>query len=585
MKVTKSPDTETIKAIRAGRFKDHYLIYNRKSTDETENQKSSIQYQRAENLRACKRDQLPVASVTIKGFCTSGVISEKHSGFKESDELEISDDGEVRYRIDRPKFHQMVQHLNAGHFKGILCLSWDRLSRNKADDTIVRKLMRRGVDVRFAYARYDRSSSGELHMDIDGMFSQHHSRVTSEKVAASIRQARSDGKCTYRAPIGYLNTGSMEHKPLDNERAPIVKNLFELYATGDWSLSDLAAHAAKQGLQTVPVRKRRTVEEILADETDDENRPKLSRPLSRCQISRILTNPFYTGKVIGEDGVYVPSTSHEALVSDALFMRVQSMLKKRHLSVHYTDKLDYPFRGFVRCALCQRVYTPYLKKGHLYYSVHCVPGCKNTLRNCKFEYICGEIGRFMRGLSFTEAEVADLESRASTEIALLEERRLSDATKAERTRKRIRDDLAYLRTNQLALLKGGAYSPESLADERSRLEEELDQLAEDDQISEQAMRELMQDVIRFSELLDSASLLYEMADPHEKVAFAKIIVSELRIAENVFEVSPQFGFEPFVDRSVAISAPIEWLSELLERKNDLQKGATQIIGLCAKKGV
>lgn len=145
---------------------------------------------------------------------------------------------------------KILQLVSKGHFKGIVCLCWDRISRNKGDDTLIRKLMRKGVDIRFTYANTIKTSSGALHMDIDGMFSQHHSRVTSEKVTITIRNAREKGICTYRAPIGYLNNGTMENKPLDPFRAPIIQQMYEYYATGDWSLSDLARYASEQGFTT-----------------------------------------------------------------------------------------------------------------------------------------------------------------------------------------------------------------------------------------------------------------------------------------------------------------------------------------------
>jgi site-specific DNA recombinase len=264
-------DADILKDIHSGKYRDLYLVYNRKSTDEADNQKNSISYQRVENTRFAKKDHLPIAQVTLTGLCTNGVISEKHSGFKENDELSFSDDGMVQYRIDRPKFQQMVQLVNAGYFKGIICLCWDRISRNKGDETIVRKLMKKGIDIRFSWATYDKSSSGELHMDIDGMFAVHHSRVTSEKVTVSTKNSREKGKCTYRAPIGYLNEGNMDHKPFDPVRAPIIAEMFELYATGDWSLSDLARHANQQGFTTVPMRSRRSKAEILADGDENEN--------------------------------------------------------------------------------------------------------------------------------------------------------------------------------------------------------------------------------------------------------------------------------------------------------------------------
>ena len=162
---------ELIREVESGKYRDEYLIYNRKSTDEPENQKNSLKYQKSENVRLAFREKLPVAKLTVDGFCTDGIISERHSGFKENTEMKFGKDNTVQYRIERPKFHRMVYWLSQRYFKGVISLCWDRTSRNRGDDTIIRKLMKAGVDVRFALTSYDKSSSGELHMDVDGMFS------------------------------------------------------------------------------------------------------------------------------------------------------------------------------------------------------------------------------------------------------------------------------------------------------------------------------------------------------------------------------------------------------------------------------
>ena len=193
---------------------------------------------------------MSLAKLTLAGFCTDGIISERHSGFKEDSEITITNEGLVQYKIERPKFQKLLMYLSRGLFKGIVCLCWDRVSRNKGDDTVIRKLMRKGIDVRFVFAKYEKTSSGALHMDIDGMFAEHHSRVTSEKVKTTTWNLRERGICTYRAPIGYLNLGKMEEKPFDPVRAPIIKRIYELYASGDWSLEDLARYAKKEGLTT-----------------------------------------------------------------------------------------------------------------------------------------------------------------------------------------------------------------------------------------------------------------------------------------------------------------------------------------------
>ena len=183
-------ESEIFNEIKSGKYRNSYLIYNRKSTDDTDNQKNSILYQRIENIKFAKNKTLPIAPLTIKSFCKNGIISEKHSGFKEDDELLISDDGLVQYKIERPKFQRILYFLNLGYFKGVICLCWDRISRNKRDDLIIRKLMQKGINFHFIYAQYEKTSSGELHMDVDGMFAQHHSRVTSEKVILATKNAR-----------------------------------------------------------------------------------------------------------------------------------------------------------------------------------------------------------------------------------------------------------------------------------------------------------------------------------------------------------------------------------------------------------
>jgi site-specific DNA recombinase len=177
MKADHKHETRILKEIASGKYRDCYLIYNRKSTDDTDNQKNSIRYQKAENVRFAFRENLRIVMLALDGFCTDGVVSERHSGFKEDIKLRFGSGNTVQYRVERPKFHWLVQHLSKGHFKGVVFLCWDRASRNKGDDTILRNLMKAGVDIRFTLAHYDNTSAGALHMDIDGMFAEHHSLV------------------------------------------------------------------------------------------------------------------------------------------------------------------------------------------------------------------------------------------------------------------------------------------------------------------------------------------------------------------------------------------------------------------------
>lgn len=571
-------DHNIFKEIESGKFREYYLIYNRKSTDELENQKNSIKYQKTENAKFALRQHLPVASISLDGFCSSGIISEKHSAFKEDTDLILGDNGLVQYRIERPKFYKLIQFLNNGYFKGVIILCWDRISRNKGDETVIRKLMKSGIDFRFVLATYDKTSSGALHMDIDGMFAEHHSRVTSEKVSLTIRNQREKGICTYKAPVGYLNLGTMDDKPLDPERAPLIKKFFDLYATGDWTLADLAKWAIEQGFTMPPVRRRRTIEERLFEEEDDTQLQiaPVTRLPTYTGIQKILTNPFYTGKVLGNDGDYVLSRSHKALISEELFNKVQMALLKKKISIHYTEKLNQPLRGLIRCGECGRLYTPYEKKGIVYFGARCSPGCNNRQKSFNIGFITTKIGEHMRNLSFTEAELAEINTRANTDIALLEMNRLNQIEGNDRQKKKLREDLTYLRINKLSLLKTGVYTPESYMEEEDTLNTQLTKLQEIESISDESMHETVKDVMKLSELLKTVSLQYDFANWYEKEDIIKLIFSELTFSENTLKYKCKEGFKPLESRLVLLCDPTGWLSELPSLHDLIKKSIQEL---------
>ena len=533
--MTEQTEKEVLGEILSGKYRDYYLPYNRKSTDDAESQKNSINYQKRKNLEFCRKEKLKIAPITLDGFCKDGIISERHSAFKEDATLTFTKDGLVQYRIERPKFLKLVQFLSKGLFKGVVFLSWDRASRNKGDDTIIGKLMKRGVDIRFSLATYDKTSSGELHSDIDGTFAAHHSRVTSEKVRLNIKTLREKGVCTYRAPIGYLNQGKMEEKPFDPEREPIISEMFKLCATGDWSLSDLAVWANKEGLTTVPMRRRRTEEEMLAEEEEDkdgktENKiPKVSRPITTNQVHKILTNRFYSGHILGNDKKYVKSASHKELVSPEIFREVQEELKKRRISVRYAEKIPYFHRGVVRCGSCGRVYTPYKKKGIQYFGARCQIGCLNQRKSFNLPFLEKKVGELVSGLYFVEEELVEMDATLKTDIAVFEEKRLRELEQNDRKKKKIREDLNYLRTNKLTLLKSSVYSPEDLLDEETKLNNELFDLQSKEQASDASMHEVMKDIIKLSELVRYGSDTYHFANHAEKEKLRGIIFSELAL--------------------------------------------------------
>ncbi|MES3017464.1 MAG: recombinase family protein [Bacteroidota bacterium] len=550
MNPNETPNTN-IKEIENGKYREHYLIYNRRSTDEPENQKNSIKYQRFENTRFAFRERLSIAQVSLEGFCLDGIISEKHSAFKESKDLVIKDNGLVQYSIERPKFYKLAQLLNKKYFKGVIVLCWDRICRNDADKAVIRKLMKSGIDFRFVLATYDKTSSGALHMDIDGMFAVHHSRVTSEKVRLNIYYQREKGICTYPAPVGYLNTGTMQEKPIDEERAPIIAKMFELYATSQWSLSDLTKWAISQRFTMRPMRKRRTEVERLREDEDDTSwdTPKIAHLPTNNTIHNILTNPFYSGKVLGNNGEYIPSRSHKAIISEGLFNKVQSLLRKKNVSAHYSSKISYPLRGMFRCNHCMRVYTPYLQKGRVYYGAHCLKGCSNTHKSFNVPSIEDMVGKMMYNLCFTESELTEILSRAEAdEIKVLEEERAKQIEMQGRKRKKLLEDIGYLEINKLNLLKTGVYTAEAIVREENELKNNLLHIQSEEGAYRASMSDTIKSIIKLSELLKDLHLHYESAKPHEKEPFIKTVFSELNIFQSGLIYKCPDGFDALQSR-------------------------------------
>ena len=565
--------------ITDGKYKEYYLYYHRQSTDEAESQKNSLEYQEAENTRFAHREGFRIATITLSGFCKNGIIAEKHSGFFEDDTITFTEDGKAQFSIERPKFQRLLLFLSRGYFKGIVCLCWDRLSRNKADDTLVRKLMRKGIDFCFAYAKYEQSSAGELHMDVDSMFAAHHSRVTREKVTTTIRLSKSRGLCVSKAPIGYLNLGSMENKPHDPDRAPVIKRMFELYATGNWSLSDIARFANEQGLTTLPRRRKRTRKEILEDDIQVEDMPQIARPIAICMVSRIFSNWFYTGRVLDNNGNYIKSNSHEALVSDELFTKVQMILRRKQVSIHYDKKLDLPLRGIMRCASCNRVFTPYVKKGITYYSSRCKNDCSNPFRTFNSKFIERKIAKHAKKLAFTKKEIAQMDLKIAAQIALLQQETLREHENTERKKKRLREDLAYIETNRLVLLKTGVYDPETLIAEKHRINSDLATLGANKQISEEEIRETKAIVWKLSELVKNLIKIYFLANPHEKDEITRTMFSELFISENMLNFKVKSEFRCFENREFALGGPLDWISELSHEKDQISEAIKNLSNL------
>lgn len=160
----------------------------------------------------------------------------------------------------------------------------------------------------------------------------------------------SNGEYQTKSPVGYLNIPKTKITPaniiLDPERAPLVKKMFEMYATGCYSIKSLQQFAKEMNLCSI--------------------RSKNHKPLGRETIWNTLKNPFYYGemKIRGE----IMPHKYEPIISKALFEQVQEVLSGKNTCVPTREYggISFAFRKLIKCAECGGTISSEHHKGHVY---------------------------------------------------------------------------------------------------------------------------------------------------------------------------------------------------------------------------
>jgi len=175
----------------------------------------------------------------------------------------------------------------------------------------------------------------------------------SEEVRKGQKEKISQGWLPIRAPLGYKSQGEKGHKThvVNNETAPLVRKMFELYASGNYSVVRLEDEMYKLGLRSV-----------------NGNRVLQSR------IYILLQDPFYCGKMRWNGEVY--PAKQEPLISKDMFDKVQSNMNKRGKTSIFV-KHNYLFQGKVFCDGCGGVLSWETQKSILY------GHCNNHLKSRK----------------------------------------------------------------------------------------------------------------------------------------------------------------------------------------------------------
>jgi len=134
-------------------------------------------------------------------------------------------------------------------------------------------------------------------------------------------------------------------KAPDPKMARLVREAFELYATGLYSLPRLVEEMYARGL-----RNRR------------------GSRVSLNGMSTMLNNSFYVGLIrLRKSGECFPGL-HSPLVSKRVYDTVQRILDGK--TVARTHRHEFAYSRMIRCALCGRTAMAEIQKGNTYYRCH-----------------------------------------------------------------------------------------------------------------------------------------------------------------------------------------------------------------------
>jgi site-specific DNA recombinase len=251
------------------------------------------------------------------------------------------DRGESAKTAKRPALRAMLDRLTAGDIDYVIVHKVDRLARNRADDVeIVMAIRKAGAQLVSVTENIDETPSGLLMHGIMSSIAEFYSRNLAAEVMKGTTQKAKNGGTPFRAPIGYLpnrllvDGREIRTVKLDPERAPLVRETFTLYASGEYSLSELAALMEERGLHTRPTRKFP------------------ARALKAKDLQHLLRNPYYVGLVPYDGKVY--EGRHEPLVDEAVFQQVQDLLTSKRVSGERAWRHFHHLRGSLYCGECGR---------------------------------------------------------------------------------------------------------------------------------------------------------------------------------------------------------------------------------------
>lgn len=249
----------------------------------------------------------------------------------------------------RTGFNEMVADALAGRIDLIITKSVSRFARNTVDSlTTIRKLKEHGTECYFEKENiWTFDSKGELLITIMSSLAQEESRSISENCTWGWRKRCADGKVSvpFGRFLGY-DRGEDGNLVVNEEQAETVRKIYGYFLQGR-SPSQIAKLLTGKGIPTPGGKKvwnRAVIQSILTNE----------KYKGDALLQKTYTTDFLTKKKKRNEGEvpqYYVEENHPAIISPAVFDRVQIMMQARRDSKKPVSSAGI-FSSRIRCGDC-----------------------------------------------------------------------------------------------------------------------------------------------------------------------------------------------------------------------------------------